>query len=114
MKITRLSQRESRPVRMEGARGAFKSLVLGSADGVPNFSVRVFTLEPGGTTPRHAHPYEHVNYVIEGRGELWSEEGPHEIQAGDFMLVLPDERHQYRNTSDERLVFLCMVPKEFE
>ncbi len=37
------------------------------------------------------------------------------IQAGDFALVLPDEKHQYRNTSaSEPLVMICAVPKDYE
>jgi len=42
---------------MEGAAGAWKQLPLGSKDGAPVYSYRVFTLEPGGNTPYHTHPY---------------------------------------------------------
>ena len=46
---------------MEGAAGAWKQLPLGSQDGAPVYSYRVFTVEPGGHTPYHQHPYEHMN-----------------------------------------------------
>jgi quercetin dioxygenase-like cupin family protein len=99
---------------MEGVEGALKQVPLGEADGVPNFSVRVFTLEPNGHTPHHSHESEHLNYVLQGDGEIMSDEGPRKIRTGDYVLVQPRERHQYRNTGSEPLKFLCMVPKQYE
>jgi quercetin dioxygenase-like cupin family protein len=41
--------------------------------------------------------------------------GDRALATGDFVLVLPHERHQYRNTSPgSPLVMLCAVPKEYE
>ena len=114
MKITRLTELPKARVKMDGAREAYRQVPIGQADGAPTFSVRVFTVEAGGHTPHHAHPFEHVNYILEGRGELLSPEGPRKISQGDFVLVLPGEKHQYRNTSTTPLVFMCMVPKEYE
>lgn len=37
------------------------------------------------------------------------------IKEGDFILLLPDEIHQYKNTSENMpLVFIWEVPKAFE
>lgn len=101
---------------MEGAEKTHKQLVIGADDGSPNLSVRVFTIEPNGHTPFHSHPFEHLNYVIDGHGVLVNEDGEEqEIRTGDFALVLPDEKHQYRNGSQqEPLVMICAVPKEYE
>ena len=115
MKVVSLDKIEKKKVNMEGAVGAWKQLPLGSMDNTPVYSFRVFTVEAGGCTPFHNHPYEHMNYVIEGRGALvneWGEETP--LKAGDFALVDPDEKHQYRNTGDRPFVIICGVPKEFE
>ena len=115
MKIISLSNVEKNEVHMEGAAGAWKQLPLGSKDGAPVYSYRVFTVEPGGHTPYHQHPYEHMNYVIEGTGTLVNEKGEEQpINAGDFALVMPDEMHQYRNKGDKPLMLICGVPKEFE
>ncbi len=116
MKIVHLDQVPKVLVETEGAKNAFKQIPISRNDGAPNFSFRVFTLEPKGYTPKHRHPYEHVNYIISGKGTIYSEEkGELEIQAGDFILVLPDELHQYKNTSEsEPFVMICAVPKEFE
>lgn len=116
MKIIPIDQVEMKEVTMEGASGAWKQLPLGSRDGVPVYSYRVFTLEPGGYTPYHSHPYEHMNFIIEGEGFIINEAGEKQsVKAGDFALVLPGEKHQYRNGSpDRKFKMICGVPKEFE
>lgn len=116
MKIVSLSNVEKKKVQMEGASGAWKQLPLGSSDGAPVYSFRVFTLEPGGNTPYHSHPFEHMNFVIGGRGALVDEAGnEHSLKAGDFALVRPGEKHQYRNVSaDGDFTMICGVTKEYE
>lgn len=95
MIIRKLAEVPAHPVDMEGVLGATKQMVLGSADGVPNFSFRVFTLEPGGHTPLHSHPTEHLNYILSGQGCLVDEEGRrHPLVPGDFAFV-----PRIRNTS---------------
>jgi quercetin dioxygenase-like cupin family protein len=101
--------------QMQGAKGVFKQIPLSKADGVPNFSFRVFTLEPGGNTPYHKHDFEHLNYIIAGGGVLIGEGKENPIQQGDFALVPPGELHQFKNTSpNQALILICAVPKEYE
>ena len=116
MKVIGLDQIARDKVEMEGAKDVCEQVPLGQKEGSPTYSFRVFSVDPGGHTPYHRHPYEHLNYVIEGHGTLVEESGAErEIKKGDFALVLPDEKHQYRNASkDELLVMICAVPKEFE
>ena len=116
MKITSLEQISSAPMQMAGAVGVTKQVPLGSADGAPNFSFRVFTVVPGGHTPYHIHDSEHLNYVMQGEGVLVDEAGAeHPIKAGEFALVIPNEKHQYRNTSaTEDLKMICAVPSAYE
>ncbi len=114
MKVTNLSQCPSMSVNMEGAKDVSRKTPIGKADGAPHFSVRVFTVEPGGHTPHHTHPSEHVNYILSGMGELVADDGPKPLKPGDYVLVLPHELHQYRNTGSEPFVFMCCVPTEYE
>lgn len=115
MKVIPLDKVEKHEVHMDGARGASKQLPLGSEDGSPVYSYRVFTVEAGGHTPYHQHPYEHMNYIIEGEGALVNEAGEETpLKPGDFALVNPDEKHQYRNKGDKPFKMICGVPKEFE
>jgi len=116
MNITSLDQVERIPMGMEGARNVVKQVPISVQDGAPNFVFRVFTIGPDGHTPYHRHAAEHLNYVISGHGILVSESGAeHPIEPGNFALVRPAEKHQYRNTSaTEPLVLICAVPKEYE
>ncbi len=103
------------PVAMAGVKGITKQLVLGSTDGVPNFSFRVFTVELQGHSPYHSHEVEHLNFVISGRGALVDADGNlHPIGTGEFAFVAPGDVHQFRNTGDEPFVFICAVPREYE
>jgi quercetin dioxygenase-like cupin family protein len=114
MLVTRLSDVEKTVPAMEGAKDIYKQIPLSKKDGVPTFSFRVFTIKPGGHTPFHRHPFEHMNYVIKGSGVLVATDGGLELSNGDFALVLPDEKHQFRNTGKSDLVIICAVPKEYE
>ncbi len=116
MKIVSLDQIEKTKVEMEGAVDVWKQTPVSSADGSPSFAFRVFTVDPGGHTPYHTHPFEHLNYVISGNGALVTESGElRPLCAGDFALVTPGEKHQYRNTSaDAPFVMICAVPSAYE
>ncbi len=116
MKIASLDQLPSIPMQMEGAVGVLKQVPVGKDDGSPNFSFRVFTVEPDGNTPYHIHESEHLNYVIHGEGVLVDIDGnQHPVKAGDFGFVEPNEKHQYRNTSaTQALTFICAVPVQYE
>ncbi|MFP4636979.1 MAG: cupin domain-containing protein [Spirochaetaceae bacterium] len=115
MKITKLDAVPAQRLESDDVEGVMKQLPVGSPDGAPNFSMRVFTLDPGGYTPYHAHPWEHENYILQGSGVLVNEHGEETpVQAGDFALVLPNEKHQFRNTGSAALQFICLVPKEHE
>ena len=54
--------------------------------------------------------------VMEGEGALVNEKGEEQdLKKGDFALVLPNEKHQYRNKlADKPMVMICGVPNEFE
>ncbi len=53
--------------------------------------------------------------MIGGIGALVNETGEEQpLKAGDFALVNPDEKHQYRNNGDKPLKLITGVPKEYE
>lgn len=113
--IRKLDDVEKTGVTLEGVKGITKQLVVGKGDGAPNFSFRVFTLEPGGHSPHHSHDVEHVNYIISGQGALMDGDGQaNPLGQGDFAFVAPHDVHQFRNTGDEPFVFICAVPCAYE
>jgi len=115
MHLSSLEKAEKIKLGIEGAKGVCKQIPISKADGTPTFSFRVFTIEPGGHTPHHTHSFEHLNYIIEGRGTVLSQDGEHNIKKGDFAMIPPGETHQYRNTSVSKpLIMICAVLKEYE
>jgi len=115
MHLSSLRKAEKKKVDLEGAAGVYKQIPISKADGTPTFSFRVFTIEPGGHTPHHTHAFEHLNYIIEGRGIVLDQDIENKIKKGDFVMVPPGEKHQYINTSTSKpLVLICAVPKEYE
>jgi quercetin dioxygenase-like cupin family protein len=110
----RAEEIEGQPMAMEGVKGVSMRMLVGRADGAPNFAMRHFTVEPGGHTPRHQHNYEHEVVIVEGSGRVEYDGDVHEIRAGDVLLVEPNRIHQFRNEGDAPLKFLCLVPIEFD
>jgi len=115
MYVIRLDKIEKTISKSEDAKGVYKQIPLSRKDGVPTFSFRVFAIEPRGHTPFHQHEFEHMNYVINGEGILVAEDQEHELREGDFALILPGEKHQFKNSSEnQNLLIICAVPREYE
>lgn len=110
MKVSHYTKTDLKPVDMAGSQGCKVRWLIGSNDQAPNFAMRQFEVEPGGHTPQHMHDYEHEVYVLNGHGEVLEQGAPHAIAAGDVVFIAPNEIHQFRNTGDQPLEFLCLIP----
>jgi len=94
------------------AEGVKVRWLIAEETGAPNFAMRQFTVAPSGSTPQHTHPWEHEAFILEGTGTIQGGEEVNEIKAGDVVFVPPDELHQFRNTGDGELKFLCLIPHQ--
>ncbi len=97
-------------VEMEGAKDATIQWLIAKEHGAPNFAMRRFRVKPGGYTPYHTHDYEHEVYVLDGKGVAIIEGEEYPLEKDSFILVPPNLRHQFRNTGDSDLIFLCVIP----
>jgi quercetin dioxygenase-like cupin family protein len=97
-------------VKMAGVSKAEKANVIGVPEGWPEHTLRVFRLGAGGYTPRHQHDWEHVNYVMRGKGRLRIEGQVYELTEKDFAYVPPNVEHQFENPYGEDFEFICVVP----
>lgn len=79
-------------------------------DGAPVYALRMIEVMPGGRTPRHSHPYEHENFVVEGQGRVLVNGAWHAVKAGDVIFVPGGMEHTYENTGDAPFKFLCGIP----
>ena len=67
--------------------------------------------------PPHSHEAkEQIFYVTDGEGIVVDESGAEtSIKKGSFALILPNEKHQYKNPSRKApLVMICAVPIAYE
>jgi quercetin dioxygenase-like cupin family protein len=79
-------------------------------DGAPVYALRMIEIQPGGHTPRHTHPYEHENFIVEGRGRVWLDGAWQTLTAGDVVFVPGGAEHTYENTGSVTFRFLCGIP----
>lgn len=98
----------------EGIKDAFKKLLISPKDGWEGHALRVFELKSGGHTPKHEHPWFHVNYILKGKGILHLDGIDYEIEEGSFAYVPAGKTHQFINNSNGDLEFICIVPEEGE
>jgi len=114
MFVGHLKDIEKKKISGEGIKNVTKQVPIGAKEGWRENVLRVFTIGPGGHTPNHSHDWEHVNYVISGRGTLEIDGKKHELPAGSFAFVPPNQKHQYSNTGKEDFVMVCIVPARGE
>src|SRR5262245_42890127 len=114
MLIRRADEIPGAPMQMDGVKGVTMRMMVGRADGAPNFAMRHFTVEPGGHTPHHSHNYEHEIFIVEGRGRIEQDGELCDIKAGDVVFVEPNKVHQFSNTGHTPMKFLCLVPVTFD
>lgn len=113
MLIRRAEQVEAKPVKMDGAAGVTMRLLVGREHGAPHFAMRQFTVQTGGHTPLHRHNFEHEVYVLGGQGTAHCDGADHSVAAGDVLLIPANAEHQFTAAGPDALVFLCLVPVEF-
>ena len=85
--IGRIGSVEGRPLSGEGIESVVKRLLVGPADGWQGWALRLFELAPGGHTPRHRHPWPHVDYITAGHGTLHIDGADNPVETGSFASV---------------------------
>ncbi len=98
-------------VKASGAINAFKQVLINVDHGWEGWAMRLFTLGPGGQTPRHAHPWPHINYIIAGRGILYMDGKQHNVKEGSVAYIPDEIDHQFINDGEKEFSFICIVPE---
>lgn len=99
-------------VSAPGAVNAFKKSLIGPGEGWEGWVMRLFTLKDRGCSPRHAHPWPHINYILGGQGVLSVEGRETSLEEGSIAYVPSNVEHQFSSTGDNDFVFICIVPEE--
>jgi len=115
MQIKKVKDVPATQVDMDGAKDVRVRVLFGPKDGAPTFAMRIFEIDKDGHTPFHEHPFEHEVMVLEGELAVVTQEGQIPIAPGDVLMVLPGEKHQFRNLSSKAPArMLCLVPVEYQ
>jgi quercetin dioxygenase-like cupin family protein len=93
-----------------GAEKANVRWVIAEKDGVKNFFMRVFDIEPGGYTPLHHHPWDHEMFVCAGKGCVVNAGKKVSLTQGSVVFIPPNEEPQIKNMSQETFTFICLAP----
>ena len=65
------------------------------------------TLDPGIRAPLHVHPdSEEINVVLEGEGNLLTDEGAQPVKVGDWNFIPKGVAHAHENTGDDPFVIV--------
>ncbi|MHA1833631.1 MAG: cupin domain-containing protein [Candidatus Baldrarchaeia archaeon] len=110
MKVFSYREVKAEEVTEEGAAKTKIRWLIDEKTGAKNFFMRMFEVEPGGYTPLHMHPWEHEIFILEGEGTVVGEEGERKVGPGDVIFIPPNEKHQLKNTGNQKFKFLCLIP----
>ena len=112
MIVSHVDETPAKSMEMPGLKGAAIQVLIGESQGWNYHVMRIVALDNGGYSPKHAHPWPHINYMIEGQGVLEIDGREHAVRTGSYAFVPADAVHQFRNAGSGRFRFICIVPKE--
>jgi len=110
MPVVKYEEIKLQDIKMGGVEATSKANVIGPTEGWTENTLRVFRIGPGGNTPHHQHDWEHINYIIKGKGMLTIAGQTHEVKEHDFAFVPANTMHQFRNPFGQDFEFICIVP----
>ena len=109
-KVVHYTEVAANVVGAEAPGARMRWLIDDTHDGAPVYALRMVEIDPGGHSPHHRHPYEHENFVVEGRGRVFISGQWHELKPGDVVFVPSNVEHEYANAGDATFKFLCGSP----
>ncbi|BEP28434.1 cupin domain-containing protein [Helicovermis profundi] len=112
MALGHIDELEGKIIENDEVKGAVMKVLISPEEGWDSHVMRVFEVAPNGFTPKHTHDWPHINYIIEGEGTLFLSGKENPIKAGSYAYVPSNELHQFKNTSNKAIKFICIVPKE--
>ena len=89
----------------------YKQVLIGPEEG-PNFAMRRFIIEPGGSMPLHANTVEHEQLVLNGRAKIQIGSEIIEVAKDDVVFIPAEVEHSYTTLGDESFEFICVVPNK--
>lgn len=88
-----------------------RQVLIGPSEG-PNFAMRKFTIEPGGSMPMHTNTVEHEQLVLGGKAIVVIGDKTFEAKKDDVVFIPAKTPHSYQTVGNEPFEFLCVVPNK--
>jgi quercetin dioxygenase-like cupin family protein len=84
-------------------------VLVGPAEGAPNYVLRRFRMELGGGIPLHTNEVEHEQYVLRGRARIRIADETYDVAPDDTLFIPAGVPHAYE-VIEGPFEFLCVVP----
>lgn len=98
-------------IKSDQAKNAVMKVLVSPMDGWDGYVMRLLELGEEGFTPKHSHPWPHINFIVEGEGELQIGDEINFVKPGSYAFVPEDVLHQFRNAGKGTFKFICIVPE---
>lgn len=92
-----------------GFEGVVKNVLVGPREKAPNFIIRYFQLEPGGSSRLEHHPHDHGVVILNGEARVQINENFENLGPLDVVYVAGNDLHQFVNTGEKTLGFICVI-----
>ena len=94
-------------VQGDGASGLQLARLYQNPDHALTFQLA--QIEPGGTSKRHQHTWEQINWVVSGTGQINTGGDSIEIGPGDCVLIPGNVSHAIANDGTEPLLLVAVL-----
>lgn len=95
--------------RVAAGTAAEMQVLVGPAEGAPNFVLRRFIMGKGGGMPLHTNEVEHEQYVLRGRARITVGGTVHEVGPDHTLYIPAGVPHSY-DVVEAPFEFICVVP----
>jgi quercetin dioxygenase-like cupin family protein len=111
MKVRNYNKVEKRGAFLkEKAAGVSMRVAIAEEDGAQSTIMRILEIDPEGFTPLHTHDYEHLMFVVRGKGMVTDSSRECRLEKDDVVFVPSGQAHQIKNTGDSELVIVSVLP----
>jgi quercetin dioxygenase-like cupin family protein len=97
--------------KIESGINTYRQVLIGLDEG-PNFAMRRFIIEPGGSMPLHSNSVEHEQLVLNGKAKIQIGSEMIEVKKDDVVFIPADVEHSYTTLGDQAFEFICIVPNK--
>lgn len=112
MIINNIENLLAKEVSHPSAKNASMKVLVSPLEGWQGWVMRLLIVGKDGYTPKHSHPWPHINFMVSGEGELMVEGEVTKVSAGSYAYVPANKLHQFKNIGEQEFQFICIVPEE--